>query len=478
MKKFAVVLIIILSLATIFSTVTFAAELPIKVMVNDSKLSFPDAQPFIDANGRTQTPAKFIGEALGATVTWDGREQKAVFILEDKELVLYIGKKDYMVDGQTKQMDTTAILKDGRTFVPAKYIAEAFGATVNWNGTAKTVYIRNYIQPEEGKDVADGTLVTNQDNFIETLKIATYTLQPKVVLKCYNYADSEYGIRDLDLLYGVSNINTSAWTSNDLTQITLTLNYSQAYKIQQAGSNKLALSRLSDEDTDVMDKLDEIINQVIKNGMTDYEKELAIHDYLVLNSKYDYDNYENDTIPDQSYEPYGLLIDGIGVCKAYAESMQLLLNKAGIECEVVTGRSKGENHAWNIVKLDDEYYMLDATWDDPVPDKQGRISHNYFNVTSDQLLQDHTWDSNKWPSANGTKYNYYVYNNLVVNSYSEFKKFVINEINEGKLEILVYVNNYDKNEYDLDFIFDYYRPSFSYSVQSDATNTPITIILD
>jgi len=85
--------------------------------VNGEEVKFPDAQPFIDANGRTQTPARFIGEALGATVTWDGNAKKAVFEKSETTLVLFIGKREYEVNGQKKQMDTEALLIEGRTFV-------------------------------------------------------------------------------------------------------------------------------------------------------------------------------------------------------------------------------------------------------------------------------------------------------------------------------------------------------------------------
>jgi len=89
----------------------------------------------------TDTPARFIGEALGATVTWDGNAKKAVFEKSETTLVLFIGKREYEVNGQKKQMDTEALLIEGRTFVPARYVAEAFGATVSWNAAIKTVYI-------------------------------------------------------------------------------------------------------------------------------------------------------------------------------------------------------------------------------------------------------------------------------------------------------------------------------------------------
>ena len=115
--------------------------MPLRVVVNGEQIKFPDALPFIDGSGRIQTPTRFIGEELGATVSWDQEGQKATFVLGDKKLTLYIGKREYELNGETKQMDTVALLKEGRTFVPARYVAEAFGATVNWDGAVRTVYV-------------------------------------------------------------------------------------------------------------------------------------------------------------------------------------------------------------------------------------------------------------------------------------------------------------------------------------------------
>lgn len=484
MKKFALLLILALSITTLFPTVTSAASaLPISVVVNDNKLSFPDVQPFIDANGRTQTPAKFIGEALGATVVWSGKEQKATFTFGNRKLVFYIGKKSYVIDGLTKQMDTTAILKNGRTFIPAKYIADAFGADIKWDGAAKTVYLKRTIatQTEDGQDVADGIVVNNQAEVVEALRLATYTLQAKLVVKCDNYEHSDYSFNDLfnteSNLYGIESMRINTSTINDVADTTFTLTYAQVFKIQQARTNKIALSRLSDEDISVVNKIENIISLVIKDNMTDYDKELAIHDYLVLNFKYDYDNYVKGTLPSEAYTPYGLLINGTGVCQAYADAAKLLLNAINIECEVVTGTADGIAHAWNVVKLDNEYYMLDVTWDDPVPDNPGQVSYSYFNVTADQLSQDHIWESSNWPIANGIKYNYFTYNNLVVNNYSEFKQFVTDKIIKGERKILVYINNYNKTEYDLSFINNYYNGRFFYTVP-DTKNSSMTIMLE
>lgn len=483
MKKVAVILMMIICIVIILPSQVFAADLPITVMIDNSRLYFPeDEYPFLDANGRTQTPAKYISEALGATVSWDGKQQKATFTSQSKELILYIGKTEYAVDGQIKQMDTAAIIKNSRTFVPAKYIAEAFGATIKWDAPTRTVSITSNQEPEdvsatiEYKDVASGTTVNNRNEFINAIKLGTKTLQPKLILKCSNYSKSEYNLENLNI-EGIYEIKYTASILGNFADVTITLSYTQSFKIQQAEYSKIALSRITTEEKAVIEKINEIIAEVIKDKMTDYEKELAIHNYLVLNYKYDYDNYIKGTLPDQSYTPYGLLINGTGVCQAYAEAAKLLLNKVGIDCEIVTGTANGGDHAWNIVKINNEYYMLDITWDDPAPDKKGEVRYNYFNVSADQLSQDHIWDTRNWPVAKGTEFNYYNYNNLVVNNYQEFKQFVINKINEGKTEILVYVNGYNKAEYDLNFIFDYYIGSYSYSI-ADNQNTPLTINLE
>lgn len=141
MKKIALLLSTVLLFTSLFSTFTGAIEPPLRVVVNGTEIKFPDAKPFIDGSGRIQTPTRFIGEELGATVTWDGNEQKAVFVLGNKKLTLYIGKKEYDLNGQKKQMDTVALLKEGRTFVPTRYVAEAFGATVSWDSAIRTVYV-------------------------------------------------------------------------------------------------------------------------------------------------------------------------------------------------------------------------------------------------------------------------------------------------------------------------------------------------
>ena len=141
MKRIAKILTIVLIVTCLLSLPTSAVELPIRVVVNGTKINFPDAEPFIDENSRTQVPIRFVGEALGADVSWDGNTKKVTITLNGKKVVLQIGNKNYEVNGQQKQMDTVALLKESRTFVPVRFVSEALGATVKWNANIRTVYI-------------------------------------------------------------------------------------------------------------------------------------------------------------------------------------------------------------------------------------------------------------------------------------------------------------------------------------------------
>ena len=122
----------------------------------------------------------------------------------------------------------------------------------------------------------------------------------------------------------------------------------------------------------------------VQPGMTELEKAVALHDYLVLNCEYDYDRLNSDTAPQVSWTAYGVLAEKIAVCQGYALAYKYLLNQVGIECYMVT--SDAMKHAWNLIRLDGDYYQVDVTWDDPVSDRFGLVGHNHMFV-SDTAFQ-------------------------------------------------------------------------------------------
>ncbi len=125
----------------------------------------------------------------------------------------------------------------------------------------------------------------------------------------------------------------------------------------------------------------------VSESMSDLEKVIILHDYLAVTCEYDYERLNNDTLPSTSYSAYGVLVNRMAVCEGYALAYKYLLNQVGIDCYMVTSASM--NHAWNMVKLDGQYYQVDVTWDDPVWDRTGGAAHTYM-LRSDAAFDGHS----------------------------------------------------------------------------------------
>lgn len=138
--------------------------------------------------------------------------------------------------------------------------------------------------------------------------------------------------------------------------------------------------------------------QIIKNQIkevstgTNYFKAKKAHDWLVDNMEYDLATRHKSSI-------YGALVEKRGVCESYARAYKYILDDMGIENILVTGtatNSSGatEDHMWNYVKLDGEWYAVDVTWDDPVIVGGGKITdsikYRYFLVGSKEFYANHT----------------------------------------------------------------------------------------
>jgi len=166
-------------------------------------------------------------------------------------------------------------------------------------------------------------------------------------------------------------------------------------------------SVLTDKNRKILEACVEVIETLIKDNMTDYEKELAIHDWIVRWTGYDEDAMSNapDARPaPDSENPYGLLFNQKAVCEGYTSTFQLFMDLLGVECITVKGTSDegAAAHFWNMVRLDGEWYCVDVTWDDPIGIIwQGAfVRHKYFNVTSEFLREnDHQWDESLVPEA-------------------------------------------------------------------------------
>ncbi len=196
----------------------------------------------------------------------------------------------------------------------------------------------------------------------------------------------------------------------------------------------------------------EIMQENVNSQMTDFEKEQALHDYLVKTCRYsrNLDQPANSDI----YRAYGALINKDAVCNGYAEALQLLFACAGIESKFVLGTADGISHAWNLVKLDNEWYHLDATWNDPIPDKKNIAIHSYFNVSDEILSKTHTWERTNYPESNSMDYNFYVKNQLYFDNFDSYKTKAYEMMVANKQERFeAVIKSYVENKDDMQFIF-------------------------
>ena len=131
---------------------------------------------------------------------------------------------------------------------------------------------------------------------------------------------------------------------------------------------------MEEKQKEIAAEVDRVVDKIIREDMTELEKELAINQYLCDTAEYDMEALENaeknqfQTVDEEfcdAFTPYGVLLNGLGVCASYSGAFKLLAEAAGLECIVVTGNLEGDlPHAWNKVKVDGEWQIVDSTNND------------------------------------------------------------------------------------------------------------------
>ncbi len=189
-----------------------------------------------------------------------------------------------------------------------------------------------------------------------------------------------------------------------------------------------------DEVAEIQKEIDKVTNKYLnstKNLKTDYDKALNTYEYIINNTYYDnvratagYTMFSQmdskETLA--CWNISGVLLNKTAICRGYAQTYQYLMNLQGIEC----GYVYGDDHCWNIVKLDGDWYYVDTTWGDPVLESvysvtgekvytEMGIDYSCFGMTTEQLLKLHKPDEDlnlELPICTATKYNYFVKNGI------------------------------------------------------------------
>lgn len=198
---------------------------------------------------------------------------------------------------------------------------------------------------------------------------------------------------------------------SEVTGITFSGNYSMT--ADEAGQTALLIE----------ESLAECFAQVPLNE-DEYSTAKFLYDWLIGNTEYDRAAENNQNIR-------SAFLQGRSVCQGYAKAMQYLLQKTGIQCFLVTGFTNGERHAWDMARVNGEYYYLDPTWGDASYAYSGSgdqedggfapsINYDYFLVTTDEITRTHSFEKVvALPECTAVNDNYYVREGLYFEEYDE-----------------------------------------------------------
>lgn len=278
------------------------------------------------------------------------------------------------------------------------------GSTVGTQVLTKNEYQNKYLYSQLGENgkIIYEKLYENKEN----LKTGTYTIQFGNAF--YDILSQENGSDKLQEEYQTA-IEAFTYDNPDVFYIDVTKMYINIETIQKIFSTKYNVYINSAKDPTYLldgftskEQIDKCESQVIavKNqilnqiaGKNDIEKMRYIHDYLVDTIEYDQKFVEKNI-----YNIYGALVSKTCVCEGYAKASQYLLNEAGLENIIITGTAtnsdgKTENHAWNYVNIDEKWYAIDTTWDDPIIVGGGKLTntirYRYFLKGSSTMNKNH-----------------------------------------------------------------------------------------
>lgn len=206
-----------------------------------------------------------------------------------------------------------------------------------------------------------------------------------------------------------------------------------------------------------------VINETVTQDMDDEQKILALYNYLVNNAVYNHEALEDakkngyvkteNSEYEDSFNTYGVLVDKKGVCMSYAYAFRLLCDLSGAECAVVTGYLDGTlPHAWNTVKIGEEYYEIDCT------NNAVNTGIPYFLYQADSALSEsagYKKDDLFWTDAELLDFDgddgsleYYRSNNLCPENMEEFKNIITSNVTaDTKVFAVRWQGELDKEEF-------------------------------
>lgn len=323
------------------------------------------------------------------------------------------------------------------------------------------------------------TLTEKQKSIYTSIANGIKELKNEIEIKDYEYINNDETMKDveiaihrflldhpevfyLDEKYTVS-------TKSGIMGTTVLINFTYSVASIEELNEKLNL---------IESKANEIIEKSGINSENIFDSELKLHDLLAEMITY-YEYEDINEIPNKYHNIDGAFLENIAVCDGISKAYQILLSKIGIESIVVTGDLSGVSHAWNMVKLDGNWYHVDVTSNCSVKADNKVVIHSYFNITTDALKKTHKiTDEQLIPVANKEDYAYYTYLDKTITGSDNFSNKLkqILDSNENQKLIEFRVSGFDSVP---DKIIDVLRKGrYTEYLQSNSTKFVYYNVLD
>lgn len=208
------------------------------------------------------------------------------------------------------------------------------------------------------------------------------------------------------------------------------------------GKKYYYLTSIADESEEDIKMYSSLIENKAKDiltnikGSDDYTTIKNIHDYIIDNTTYNLEKVDSQDLR-------SVLLENEGVCAGYAETFQYLCNKLGYDCYCVKGQAKLNNielHEWNIIQIDNKWYLVDTTFDEYTDENKNEIGIKYDNfLATDKILKiDHISNNNyKYPSCIDDNLYFYNMPGMFIENFSEesISPFLIKWIKQNTKEL-------------------------------------------
>ncbi|MBO6195620.1 MAG: hypothetical protein J6O56_04720 [Bacilli bacterium] len=303
-----------------------------------------------------------------------------------------------------------------KTFVVIIIVFMAFVFDTNILGDTVYNTYDKYFEKHTGKIVSNENFLKSNDyhndNYSEIIKETdNYTINNKEELINVYYTAVNKGFDTLtfycskDYSSCMDDINSLDGINSDFSIINQLVSVYNSYSsIESSYYNNGRVDikitkRYKNEDIKKIDyRINEIINELGINNYDNIKDKIKVfHDYIANTNTYDQVMADNQKSNYHSDTAIGTLFEGKSICSGYTDTMSLFLDKLKIK----NVRIATEKHVWNAIFLDNKWYHLDLTWDDPVTsDGSNIIQYEYFLISSDELkskdIEEHNYDESQY----------------------------------------------------------------------------------